>query len=410
MLRKYFQIISFVLPITITSHSYAGIDPDTPVIHLRTTCNEIQNSAPINNCFTNTNDVVNWLDNERNQNAGPVSIEIGAGIFGGFTCRAHNNISLKGSGPGITILRGFGSAGIEGNNCFNFNVQDLTAESTFISIRWNNGGTTTWSNVHALPNSFELLPYVTKGNAYGWSETCGQTTKENRAIHRWVSSRIVTTGKTAYLAACSENWFFGTQLTASGSGFADGIRGITVAAFISDDVTSPEAHIYGGNIQVIADSSVSFDSVSAAGDGKGIIATVVGKRGELHIHGTGIDVIGNANNNDIAALGVANGGFIHASVSSYVMKTGSDGRSFRILNEGGNSGTVRAPYTWDEKILTSTNPPIIVSDNGKDTVVENVCIDAPTCSEIRPHVMVYTNQCNDIGGPWFDTTANICRQ
>jgi len=409
MSKNYIRIFAFLLPVTFSGHSSATNEPSASIVMLRSTCSIVTGSPPIDNCFTSTDEVVNWLDNTRNQDAGPLSIEIGPGQFGAFKCNSHDNLSLKGSGPTITILRAIGFiGGIEGSNCFNFNVQDLTAEGTLYSARWVGAGSSTWSNVHLLPNSLEH-PFLKKENTYGWSETCQPTTKENRAIHRWVSSRIVTSGKTAYLAACSENWFFGTQLVASGSGNIDGIRGITVAAFASDDITSPEAHFYGGNIQVIADASVSFGAVSATGDGKGIIATVVGKRGELHIHGTGIDVIGNDNNNDIAALGVADGGFIHASVSAYVMKTGSEGTSYRILNEGGNSGTVRAPYTWDENVLTLPDAPTIVSDNGKDTVVENVCIN-PECSETRPHVMVYTNQCNGAGGTWFDTTANTCRQ
>lgn len=394
--------ISVLLPV-ISPASLAVNNPDATIVQLRKDC------GILDDCFPTTSEVVSWLDNTRNPNAGPLRIEIGPGRFGAFNCNTHNDVSLVGSGPGITILQGGSAAGIHGFGCFNFNVQDLTAESIFISVRWEGDGSSTWSNVHVLPNSLIIpgLPNFKKENTYGWSEgSCDGISKENRPVHRWVSSRIVATGKTAYLAACSENWFFGTQLVAAGSGFENGLRGITVAAFPSNNTSFPEVHVYGGNIQVVANDTVEFDTLTATVDGQGIIAAVVGKRGELHVHGTGIDVIGNNNGNNIAALGVADGGFIHASESAYVMKTGAGGKKYRILNEG---GIVKAPYTWEEEILTPGTP-ALVSDNGKDMVIENVCSNAPTCTETRPHMMVYTAECTDTGGPWFDTTANACRQ
>lgn len=413
---------AILLPsLMISTNASAIIDPDATVVYLRKSCIEYSGGPELNNCFVDTNDILAWLGGDgssnlpyptRNDDAGPLRIEIGPGRFAGFECKNKNDISLIGSGPGVTILGGpANSIGIKASHCFNFNVQDLRVESGFISVEWVGRGSSTWSNVHAMPNSLTQVPgYPTsfpEENVYGWSETgCLGIDKASRPVHRWVNSRIVTTGKTAYLANCSENWFFATQFETNGEGFLSGLRGLTVVGLDQEPANRPEVHIYGSNIRVIAAQDASFPTPHSSGDGIGIMAASVGQNGELHIHGTGIDVIGNNIPNDIAALAVADNGFIHASQSAFVMQTTAPGRKYRIKNDG---GTIKAPYQWAD----STSTDAIVSENGSDMVIENLCPDATlACSdnEKRPNVMVYSEACSGSAGPWFNTTRNECKQ
>ncbi len=372
-------------------HGEAAIDSDAAVVYLRSSCNE--GVDVLNNCFTTTVDLANWLYNVRDTAAGPLTVEIGPGRFAGFECISKNDLSLKGSGPGVSILGGPGnSIGIRGAGCFNFNVQDLTAESNFISVRWDGKGSSNWSNVHVMPNSLTLDGLFKQENTYGWSESCVGITKADRPVHRWSGSRILATGKTAYLATCSENWFFGTQIEANGAGAADGLRGVTVSAIEMNQ--KPEIHLYGSNLRVVAAQGVSFPTPAGKGDGIGILAAGVGLNGELHMHGTGIDAIGNELPNDIAALAVDDGGTIHATQAAFVMKTPSPGKVYRIKNDG---GTVMAPYLWEERVLSIN----LVSEDGADTTTDIV--------GGLPHTMIYTGVCN-ANGPWFDTVTGQCRQ
>jgi hypothetical protein len=350
--------------------SHAVIDDDTQSVHLREICTE--NSVEIPNCFTSSSTLTSWLNTTSTKTK--VSVEIGAGKFGYFNVGAGlatKKISLNGSGPNVTSFDGMQFSGSD------VHVQDLTVNNSFPApVYWHGSGKSTWENVHL------------DGGIYGWTETCAGITEANRAVHYWHSSRITAIAKTAYQVGCSENWFFGTEL--SNKGVLGGLSTALLAGgYNGQENTKPEAHFYG---------SVLRNTLST-GDTHTPTVISANKNAVIHIHGTGIDVIGNELENDVIALHVSNGGMIHASQSSYVMKTDALAKATRIKNDG---GTVKAPYLWEPEILNLGNN--FVSVDGADSTTEIVC----NGSNCGPHTMIYSNSCS-VNGPWFDTTTNSCR-
>lgn len=366
--------------------TYAA-DTDATVVQLRTSCQE--NGNPIANCFTTTASLQTWMTSQRATNAGPLVVNIGAGTFDPFSCSDSNDISLKGSGRGVTVMSS-PQFGLTASNCFNFHVQDLTLSATDLGfsfgVFWTNEGTSTWDNVEVV------------GGVYGWSEQCSDS--QIRPVHRWFSSEIRSKRKTAYSVGCSENWLTGSEITAEGSGLSGELTAISVRKQEIATV-SPEIHVYGSVIRVIASDGAEFvpPEGTSSVNSKGMIAVFAGTEADVHIHGTGIDVLGNHEPNDVAALLVANGGMIHANQSSYVMRTAAPGKEYRLKNDG---GMLMAPYQWESNVLQKT----LVSVDGADTTYE--LVPDPSGAS-RPRTLSYSSTCNGPGGPWFDVATQTCR-
>ena len=394
----------------------AVIDPGATVVKLRTSCSE--GGVTLNNCFTSmsgTSGLQNWVDNVRtgatNNTSGPLDVEIGPGTFGGFTCN-KNNISLKGSGPAQTILlrRHLGSAsryGIESNGCSNFNVQDLTVNGNVaIAIAWNGGGSSQWTNV------------TVESQSSAWAEVPGNTSdkgcqtikkESDRSVHYWFNSRLRGMGLT-YIAVCSENWFFGSEIMATSGGTV----GTSVAALMVNTTfgantfgattsVRPEVHVYGSVIRVKADPGFTYPTPNTGGNtGSGLMAVAAGRNADVHIHGTGIDLIGNELPNDIAALAAWDGGTIHANEAAYNLKTGAGGAVTRILMDTNLSTAVHAPYLWGQ-YPTPQHPslPNITSVTGADTAV------ITSTSDGHPHLVIYDKTCTT-QTKWYDTVDKVC--
>jgi len=368
---KITQIILLMTASLYIANANAVIDDDAQIVKLRLSC--LENNQEITNCFTTSNALMDWISNTRTTNAGNLLVNVGPGSFGFFRCSNFNNLSVKGAGPTNTFI-----SGLHASNCFDLNVQDVTITNTFPSpVYWSGDGSSTWTNVHL------------DGSIYGWTETnCASTT--SRPVHRWFSSKINSSGKVIYLADCSENWFYGSELVLTGAPWSGFKNGFMVRASNGNETTSfPEIHIYGSVVRVILDAGVSFNAMRAF---------EVGTNGEVHIHGSGIDVIGNNLDNTVTAMYAHNGGKIHASASSFVMKTGSQGVKQRLSN---NNSTIMAPYTWEPQILNTTN---FVSIDGQDMATEVIC-NGSNCS---PHNMVYMSSCTT-NGPWYDSFTKQCR-
>ncbi len=361
------------------AYTGAAIAPDADVAYLRKDCSE--DGVAIPNCVTTAKEIMDWLIVRQPTAASPATVEIGPGQFSpGFSCNGVSNFSLKGSGRGKTIIGRSGQLAFQARNCFNVNVQHLTITGGFPApVYWLESGSSNWLDV-------EL-----RGALYGWSETaCVGLTQ--RPVHRWFSSTIHATGKVAYNASCSENWFYGSEIIVEGNGAVGGIRGITTHGV--DGGPAPETHVYGSVIRVLPAPGASFNTPSGSGDASGMVAVTAGLNAEVHVHGTGIDVIGNDVPNDIAALAVADGGTIHAAQSAFVMDTPMPGKIYRIKNDG---GTVKAPFLWESSVLLKN----LISESGADRTTE--VIDG------LPHPMVYTPACTT-NGPWLDTLTGQCRQ
>jgi len=396
---------------SISASAHAVIDADAKVVSVRSgSC--LEGGVELNNCFKSLTDLETWIKNDRAADAGALVAEIGPGFYPeGFGCSGMKNISLKGAGKDKTILGESEDVFIDVNgvpflavpakitarsfratNCFNLSVQDLTIKGNW-AVNWDGPGSSTWTNVD-----------IEAHGLYGWRESCATVTNDvERPKHFWYSSRIlgVKNTKVAYFAACSENWFFGSEITNQSAGESGGIRAVQVRANSGSLYENhvPEVHIYGSVVRILVPAGADYQGSvpGGAGDGAGIYALGAGLRGSIHVHGTGIDVIGNSIGNNVAALVTGTGGAIHAAQSAFVLKTGAGGNTYRIRNDG---GTIRAPYLWEPEVLSS---PLLTAD-GADTTVEMIC-SAGTC---QPHMMIYSSNCT-ANGPWFDIVTAQCR-
>lgn len=367
----------------------AANDRDAAVVKLRTSC--LENNQTLNNCFTTTSALQNWINARLNSSAS-LSVEIGPGTFGGFTCD-KSNITLKGSGPDVTILDGGNSrVGIVGgSSCINFNVQDLTVSGSLFSVYWhdNGGSSSRWTNVSVV------------ADGYAWNEGCSGTANSNRSVHYWFNSRLSTsTAGKVYNVFCSENWFFGSEIMALGSE----ITGQSVAFLVAsqNSTAKPEVHVYGSVIRAIAKPGVSYPIPRGFNfNANGIIAVAAGRNADVHIHGTGIDVIGNELPNGVAALVAWDGGKIHANEAAYNLKTGTGGTVTRIMKDTNPATDVHAPYLWGQ-YPTPQHPslPNITSLTGTDMAV------VTDTSDRRPHLVIYDSTCTS---KWYDTTDKRCR-
>ena len=351
-----------------SSQIYAAIDPDAPVVKLDTTCTV--SGTTLDNCFTDLNTLDDWIWNTRNPSAtAPLKVEIGPGTFdGNFTCNKSGHVTLAGAGMGNTIIQA-PSSPISTTDCVNLAFSDITLKNygNLFGVR-NLGGSTVWNNVEIL------------GLGYAWFDSPGGCTSSTiPGKHYWFNSKIhsettAAFSSTAYFNACDESWFFGSEIVSRGNeGSSTPIR-----------AEGGEVHVYGSVIRALPDPGATMTEVTAV--------TSAGTA-EIHIHGTGIDLITDMPN-DITALKSTGSGTIHAAASSFVMSTGAGGNRTRVDEQG---GAIMAPYTWQ----TDVTPPSINSKDGADSFI---LYDANAANR-HPQMLVSDSNC---ASGWFVINHGAC--
>ncbi len=372
------------------SQAQAAIDDSAAVVLLRKSCTE--NQTAMDNCFTTLGSLNSWMHQTRLPSAtNPLMVDVGPGTFpGAFQCTNLGYITVRGSGRDNTTLDSSGgfSPGMVLDNCDQLNVSDIRILGSYGGVAWSGAGRTTWTNVEVI------------GAGRGWYETLsfGNCNKDNTK-HYWFSSKIVAeplfTLVIPYNAACGESWFYGSELLAYG----ENTRNLSPSSNNTWGTMTPiavfantEAHVYGSVLRAIAPAAGSSGSVARA-------ATV--DSGELHIHGTGIDVLSSIDV-PIEALRVSNGGALHANESAYNLSTTAGQSVTRLVNNG---GSISAPFQWKQ----DTVPPAIQSVDGADSVVETDCATTGCQSSgVEPHLLIYSSACTT-DGPWFDVVTGKCR-
>lgn len=396
MKKTRLSLVTVVL-FSAVSSALAAIDDNAAIVELRETCSNTIGgvTTAIDNCFETMGELTNWISTTRlpDENA-PLTVNIGPGTFEHFNLSSSIpscNISLKGSGRLQTkLVNNFFSSVIEFPEHCVLSVSNLTIESQHlffaIHVFPSNAGTgeTTWSDVDVF------------GIGYGWEGGGACDSK-----HFWFNSRIIT--RTAAGAGndfarayttCAEDWFYASELTA----IAESTDPEPDDLFAIQGHHAAEIHLYGSIVRAITGNGITAPPATIQGKGSlsppvvsGVFAITVAGDANLHMHGTAVDVLSSEGNN-VAAIGSANNGFIHANEASYNLQTGSGGTVTRIINNG---GTVKAPAVWE----ASAALPNIISTTGQDTAVYTGTPGG------RPHIVIYDETCT---GKWFDTTANTC--
>jgi hypothetical protein len=389
-LRNLFVCLIAVFGFTSFSAS-AAVDPAAPAVQVHPTCDDGAGGT-MNNCFDDMGALTSWLKATRRPNEqSPLVVNISAGTFGPITlsgpnykCDASINytgyVSFVGAGPGQTTISN-GSNPVTVQNCTNLSFSNMTLVAVdYGYVSWSGGGSSTWSNV------------VVNGKARLWTEgVCGVT----RGKHYWFGSRLTASDQftiaNGYAATCDETWIIGSEVLLdvdckNGDGNSTGGPS---GAFIINATNQGEVHVYGSVIRM----SAACTTMS----GTNLTAVSAGSGGNVHIHGTGIDVISMASNN-IRVLTANSGGMIHANASAYNLSTPA-GSVTRINNNGGH---VHAPYLW-EHIPDPATAPNYASLNGADTTT----ITTGT-SDGHPHVAVYSTACPSTAR-WYDQIDKVCR-
>jgi hypothetical protein len=249
---------------------------------------------------------------------------------------------------------------------FSFRADGLSQYTTYIA--WSGGGSSTWTNVDVT------------GFAYAWRESCasgGQT-------HYWFNSRLRIVQTSSHhiwgpvYQACGKSWFFGSELTFDCTAGCD-LGGQVINA----NQTGAEVHVYGSVIRALGGGSSQPTLVAASASNSA----------EIHIHGTGIDLL-TPTVSSLIGLTASGGSKIHADGAAFNMSTGSGGTITRILDQTTSGHGIHAPYLWQGH----DSPPSIISVNGADVAVVN---DAA-----GPRFVIYNNACPS---KWYDVGNNACR-
>lgn len=385
MLNKLL-VLSLAIFIIYPPFATAAATATAETVHFRKSCTV--DGSVLSNCFEDTEraEFLDWIHTTRTPNvSSPLLVKIGAGQFikgllprgkkyplvfycedaSGFT----GHITFQGAGRPQTNIGDDSNYTLVVDACESMVFKDLTISATGGSggaISWSGGGDSVWQDVDI------------NSQYYGWTSTnCGA----ERGKHYWFSSRITNvdafSASTAYREECDESWFYGSEIQ-------------NIASYLSSSPSvfsvqgSGEVHVYGSAIR-----SDAPDQLSA---GRNVAAVRVANGGNIHIHGTGIDVI-SAAANDIVVLDINSGGQVHANETSYNLSTAQGGTITRISNSG---GIAKAPYLWQN----AAEAPDITSVTGADmAVVENT-------TDGHPHFTIYDSSCPS---GWFDTTLAACR-
>ena len=355
-----------------------NVDSNASTVKLRVSCTEgASPTVTLNDCFDGTegvDDLMWWISSVRLPGpANPLLVDIGPGTFAsdhfgldcetgsqrfGYTAVFPGYVSFRGSGSKQTILSSNTSTAFTFQGCQNMVFSDLALNAvSYGYITWKRGGSSTWNNVE-IDAKFRL-----------WNESdCAPT----RGLHYWLSSRLthaLSTGDGMYKAACDDSWFIGSEITGTGTG------GALIDA-------SREVHFYGSVIRVLEGGDSTSATAVYAHDG-----------GEVHIHGTGIDMLSTGNSN-FTVLRATDSSRIHADASGYNLSTGTGGTIARILDQTTSGHGIHAPYLWQ----AHNAPPSITSKDGADVAVVN--------DSSGPRFVIYNNAC---ASKWYDVGNNACR-
>ncbi len=392
--RKFIAITIAVIGFASLNAS-AAIDNAASVVLLRTSCNDGAGGT-LNNCFITTNTLVSWVANTRNPKpnaSAPLTIEIGPGTFSGFAIGCNTEftgyVTFRGAGRDVTNISGavvFPTYTLGLYGCTSLLFEDLTIGPVGGGIWWTGQGTSTWENVNVFHTG------------YGWNEVSSCSGSGERGKHYWFSSRIVGSENGGfsrpYQSRCAEDWFIGSEITIKPT------SNIGFDAFALHSIgTSSEIHYYGGVLRALAGPGIGVPAFGASASFRyGLAAAVAEDGGQIHIHGTGIDVL-SSDGNPVSSLGVLSGGFIHANGSAYNLATGTGGSVTRVNNQGGH---IHAPYLW-EHVPDPATAPNFASANGADqTTVTSGTSDG------HPHMAVYSSTCPS-NARWYDQVDKTCR-
>lgn len=396
-MKNYFlMMLCAVACVGSPAKSWAAINPNAQIVLVRVDC------AAVDNCFNTTESLASWITNTRNPDFNsPLLVDIGPGEFGTYSCTNDGYITLRGTGVNTTRLSGGSSNGsgtVDINNCNEIQFQDLSiigGATSVSAVQWSGGGKSTWININLEAPSGLV--------SYAWYEDSGCSGNDPKAVHFWFNSRIAGipsdfSPSAAYLARCSESWFYSSDILLKMT--KAGVNANAVEVSGTGDV-----RVFGSTIRTVVPAG-------SGGVDKTFSPKVINVRGTgvFHMHGGIItsDARFSTKTYDIIGINArqlgSNTPTVHVIDTAFNLippPTGGIGR--RIA--GNAASVVESPFLWQN----SDTPPSTTSQNGSDIFVETDCASSG-CQDTgtETHLLIYNDNCNT-DGHWFDVVTGRCR-
>lgn len=394
----------------------ANTPADVDTVTLRTSCTENNGAIQIPNCFTSMDEVDIWLKTVRLPGPNkPTLVNIGPGSFIGWEC-SSSNVTLRGAGRDQTIfgmrVYDIGSPLSIVPGCTNLNVQDMTIDGRLDltgGLNPSRGVQTSNPNAITAWTNVEIV-----GPTYGWLDV-NTACVGSVGKHIFFSTRIRATGtgssvSRAYSAQCGQAWFWGSQLSAE-------LINNATSAFVLE-AKNAEIHLYGSNASLQLAPNTTAQGYQALSNGgiRGHYLMSALQGSEIHIHGTGLDLIHKGSGTaDMLYADADPKSHFHATASGFNIHISGTGKVQRLAGPG----RIEAPYTWGQNTVpplstTSNGVATLISRNGADSYIESDCPLTGNCSlgGTYPHEMIYRANCAGTAineGPWFDMTTKACR-
>jgi len=366
-----YSTLSFALP-------NSPVDNSVAVINLRSNC--IEGGVEINNCFNNLPGLLDWVwDVRKPSSASPLLVNIGPGKFdakpglsqdSGSFCINAGHVTFRGAGQERTMISAPADSGVFGitvKNCDSLAFENLTLNGgpSLYGFMWSGNGSSTYTNV------------ILTANGFAWYDN--DCVNNNNSVHYFFGSKIIASsdayGNTVgYVTFCATTWFYGSEIKAIGTQTSARVNAILA--------NGGEVHVYGSAIRALTEENIPASDITAV--------NAMGAS-QVHIHGTGIDVITDTSS-DVTSLAVSGGAKIHASEASYVLQS-NGGLHTRLANNG---GTFQAPFLWQQDVPTGLR-----SEHGADMLIST------NITSEQPHIILYSDKCPS---KWFDSTLNQCKQ
>lgn len=414
--RGVYVAICTIVSLIISTTTHASPAVDAPSISLKYTCGTDQN------CFSDPAAMLSWIWGVRDPTtANPLIVNIDPGQFifpDTTTCSTgyptqnpgRGNVTFHGSGRDNTVLTGGGTIFINGvlniSGCNNLSFQDMTIRASLrggastgsgIAVVWENAGSSNWTNM-ALEGAYG-----------GWYDSLAGGTACSGSVghHNWFSSTISaakSSTKIAYLSACGDSKFWGSEIATINDGSPEVSTGSEAGTGFSVSGSKTVVHLYGSDVSVTTTAS------GIPGPQTGLY---VRQGGTVHIHGGEIVV---RQQNPSATQGVTaisangTGTLVHTPETSFGLLTPSGGVATRIKST--NGATVQSPFRWSSGFTPPTGGSALplVSSDGEDMFVQTNCSSSGcVATGTETHLLVYNNSCT-VAGPWFDTVTKACRQ
>ncbi|MHB8473955.1 MAG: hypothetical protein ACYDC8_14140 [Gammaproteobacteria bacterium] len=383
-------VFAVLLSLFFASELFAAIDPQAPVVKLRTTCQE--GAVTLDNCFTTMPDLLTWTYGTRLPSASlPLLVEIGPGSFGGFSCNASGYITLSGAGRKNTVLGGT-VVGVNGGGpgCTQLVFQDLSITNiTGTALTWWGSGSASYSNVELTGSDFAWWDYrfgaATASQQYWWNSVLNSTSGA---------------GKATFQTYGAIHRFYGGEVNLKATG---------------GDASSPASAVHvnaaGG---VPGDIEIYGSAVHSTASPGATLSALVGAQVDIgqtfHMHGGSIGVDATAaGSTSVNVTGINAGGdgstIVHVLETAFALKPKGTGTASRLIGAAPGIG-VASPFLW----ANGPTPPAISSQNGADLFVQTNCA-ATGCQNTgtETHLLIYNNSCTGAGGPWFDVVTHSCR-